>query len=154
MVLFASTSINPNILKAADLGEIGNEKRLKIKNVTKETDVGERQETKAVRVVHQRRRGLLLNKTNLRILQGAFGDTMDGWPGKIVVLYSTMAELPRQDGPRLAGADSAAEGRQLQQGASRQPSRTSPAESRRLMKNSTALTILSNSTTTFRTQVR
>ena len=34
-------------LKAADFGEVGNEKRLKIKNVTEETGVGEREETKA-----------------------------------------------------------------------------------------------------------
>jgi hypothetical protein len=36
---------------------------------------------------------LLLNKTNLRTLRGAFGDTMDGWIGKIVVVFPTMTDL-------------------------------------------------------------
>ena len=97
-------------MRAADLGEVGSEKRVKIKTVTKETDVGEKRKPRCACGSPTSTRGLLLNKTNLRDLQGAFGDVMEAWSGKIVVLYADHGRLPRQNGPRHAGADSAAEG--------------------------------------------
>ena len=63
MVLYASDFDQSRYLKAADLGEIGGEKRVKIKTVTKEIDVGERQETKACVWFTNIDKGLLLNKT-------------------------------------------------------------------------------------------
>ena len=101
MVLFASDFDQSKYLKAADFGEVGNEKRLKIKNVTKETGVGEREETKACIWFTTVERGLLLNKTNLRVLQGAFGNSMDSWPGKVVVVFSTMADFRGKMSPAL-----------------------------------------------------
>ena len=89
-------------LRAADLGEIGSEKRVKIKTVTEERSmVGEKQETSSCVWFTNDEQGLLLNKTNLRTLQGAFGDDMDAWAGKIIVLYSDHGRLPRQDGPAM-----------------------------------------------------
>jgi hypothetical protein len=90
MVLYASEFDQSRYLKAADIGEVGSEKRVKIKVVTKETDVGEKQETKACVWFTNLEKGLLLNKTNLRTLQGAFGDAMDAWASKIAVLYVIM----------------------------------------------------------------
>ena len=102
MVLYASDFDVSNYLKAADLGEIGSEKRVKILKVTKEVDVGEEKKTKAcVWFTNIRDRGLLLNKTNLRTLQGAFGNSMEVWPGKIVVLFSIMADFRGQMTPAL-----------------------------------------------------
>jgi hypothetical protein len=101
MVLYASDFDQSKYLKAADLGEVGNEKRLKIKNITKETSVGEREETKACVWFTTVDRGLLLNKTNLRVLQGAFGNSMESWAGKIVVVFSTMADFRGKMSPAL-----------------------------------------------------
>jgi hypothetical protein len=101
MVLYASDFDQSKYLKAADLGEIGGEKRLKIKTVTKEIEVGERQETKACVWFTNIDRGLLLNKTNLRVLQGAFGNDMELWAGKIIVAYSIMAPFRGQMVPSL-----------------------------------------------------
>ena len=95
-MLYASDFDQSKYLKAADLGEIGSEKRVKIKTVTKEIGVGERQETKACVWFTNLDKGLLLNKTNLRVLQGAFGNVMDAWAGKIAVVYSTMADFRGQ----------------------------------------------------------
>jgi hypothetical protein len=89
-MLYASDFDQSKYLKAADIGEVGSEKRVKIKAITKETDVGERQETKACVWLTNLEKGLLLNKTNLRTLQGAFGNVMDAWVGKITVLYVIM----------------------------------------------------------------
>jgi hypothetical protein len=100
-MLYASDFDQSKYLKAADIGEVGSEKRVKIKAVTKETDVGERQETKACVWFTNLDKGLLLNKTNLRVLQSAFGNSMEAWVSKIVVLYSVMAPFRGQMVPSL-----------------------------------------------------
>src|SRR5262249_43256875 len=38
-------------------------------------------------------RGLPLNKTNNRTLRGAFGDDVDGWKGKIIIVFPTMTDV-------------------------------------------------------------
>jgi hypothetical protein len=38
-------------------------------------------------------KGLVLNKTNNRTVRAAFGDDTDSWPGKIIVMFPTMAEM-------------------------------------------------------------
>jgi hypothetical protein len=101
MVLYASEFDQSRYLKAADIGEVGSEKRVKIKAVTKETDVGERQETKACVWFTNLDKGLLLNKTNLRTLQGAFGDAMDAWASKIAVLFVIMDNFRGKMGPAV-----------------------------------------------------
>jgi hypothetical protein len=100
-MLYASDFDQSKYLKAADLGEIGSEKRVKIKAVTRETGVGEREETKACVWFTNLEKGLLLNKTNLRVLQGAFGNLMEAWAGKIAVVYSTMADFRGKMTPSL-----------------------------------------------------
>src|SRR5882762_8119721 len=101
MVLYAHDFDQSKYLRAADLGETGSEKRLKIKIVTKEIDVGEERRTKAVVWFTNTDKGLVLNKTNLRTLQSAFGDQMDLWVGRIVVVFSTMADFRGQMVPAL-----------------------------------------------------
>ena len=88
MTLYASDFDRSKYMKAADLGPTGTEKRFKIKNCTKET-VGEKEEAKACVWFTTHPKGLLLNKTNLRTLQGALGDKMDNWTGKVVILFVT-----------------------------------------------------------------
>ena len=88
MTLYASDFDQSKYMKAADLGPTGIEKRFKIKNCTKET-VGDKEETKACVWFTTHTKGLLLNKTNLRTLQGALGDNMDNWPAKVVILFVT-----------------------------------------------------------------
>ena len=111
MVLFASDFDQSKYLKAADLGEIGSEKRFKIKAVTKEIDVGEKQETKACVwfTNSDQRAGSQQDQPadsarRLRRRHGRLGRQDHRH-------LSDHGRLPRQDGPRLAGADSAAEGR-------------------------------------------
>ena len=88
MPLYASDFDQSKYIKAADLGPTGTEKRLKIKACTKET-VGEKEEAKACVWFTTYTKGLLLNKTNLRTLRCALGDNMDGWAGRIIILYVT-----------------------------------------------------------------
>ena len=38
-------------------------------------------------------RGCPLNKTNLRILKGLFGDPVSGWDGKIIVVFPVLTEM-------------------------------------------------------------
>ena len=49
-------------------------------------------------------RGLVLNSTNNRTLRGAFGDDCDGWAGKIIVVFPTMADFRGKMGPRCGCA--------------------------------------------------
>ena len=46
-------------------------------------------------------RGLLLNKTNLRTLRGAFGDDTANWIGKIIVVFPTMTDVRGKLTPAL-----------------------------------------------------
>ena len=43
----------------------------------------------------------MLNKTNNRTIRGAFGDAVDGWAGKIIVVFPTMAEFRGKMEPAL-----------------------------------------------------
>ena len=36
---------------------------------------------------------LILNKTNLRALQGAFGDSVTDWVGKVIIIFPTMTDM-------------------------------------------------------------
>jgi hypothetical protein len=70
------------------------ERKLKIKAVTEEEiGIGKDKEKKLVVWFTNDPRGLVLNRVNNRTLRGAFGDVCDGWVGKIIVLFPTMAEF-------------------------------------------------------------
>ena len=43
----------------------------------------------------------MLNRTNNRTLRGAFGDDVDGWKGKIIVLFPTQADFRGRMVPAL-----------------------------------------------------
>jgi hypothetical protein len=47
------------------------------------------------------KKGLILNKTNLRTLKGAFGDDTSNWVNKVIVIYPMMAELRGKMVPAL-----------------------------------------------------
>jgi len=87
-------------LKASDLGEVGAEKKAKIKAFTKEV-IGDEQQLRMCVWFTNLQKALLLNKTNLRVLQAKFGDSAEASVGKIVILYSIMAPFRGQIVPAL-----------------------------------------------------
>jgi len=90
-MLIASNYDQSRFFKAEDLTT---EKKLKIKAVTEEeVGIGKDREKKLVVWFTNDVRGLVLNRVNNRTLRGAFGDVCDGWAGKIIVLFPTMAEF-------------------------------------------------------------
>ena len=105
MVLLASTYDESRYFKAADLAA---EKKLRIKNVTEETigmdkdkDKDKDKEQKLVVWFTNDKHGLILNRVNNRTLRSAFGDAVDGWGGKVIVLFPTTAEFRGKMGPAL-----------------------------------------------------
>jgi hypothetical protein len=91
MVLLASAYDQSRFLKAEDLPA---EKKFRIKVVTEEeVGVGKDKERKLVVWFTNDEHGLVLNKTNNRTIRGAFGDACDGWVGKIIIVFPTMAEF-------------------------------------------------------------
>jgi hypothetical protein len=96
MVLLASSYDESRFFKAGDLE---NEIRLKIKNVTEEKMADG--EMKLTVWFTTSKRGLVLNRTNNRTIRGAFGDDVAAWSGKVIVLYPTTAEFRGKIGPAL-----------------------------------------------------
>jgi hypothetical protein len=91
VVLLASNYDQSRFLKAGDLSA---EKKFKIKTVTEEeVGVGKDRERKLVVWFTNDEHGLVLNKTNNRTIRGAFGDVCDGWVGKVIAVFPTMAEF-------------------------------------------------------------
>jgi hypothetical protein len=72
-------------------GDLVSEKALRIKTVTVETMP--RGEQKPVLWFTNHQKGLILNKTNNRTLRGSFGDDMEQWSGKVIVVYPTTADF-------------------------------------------------------------
>lgn len=99
MVLSASNYDKSKYLRAEDLDR---EKKFRIKAVTEE-EVGEgRDKEKKLTVWFTNdERGLVLNRTNNRTIRGAFGDPVQGWPGKIIVVFPTLSEFRGKMVPAL-----------------------------------------------------
>jgi len=98
MVLLASSYDQSRFLKAADLQR---EKKFRIKAVSEEMVGTEKQEKKLVVWFTNDERGLVLNKTNNRTIRGAFGDAVDGWTGKIIIVFPTMVDMRGKLTPAL-----------------------------------------------------
>jgi hypothetical protein len=99
MVLLASDYDQSRFFKAADLTQ---EKKLRIKDVTEEwIGTGADKEKKLVVWFTNDERGLVLNRVNNRTIRGAFGDPIEGWKGKIIILFPTMAEFRGKMGPAI-----------------------------------------------------
>jgi len=98
MVLLASSFDQSKYLRAEDLTQ---EKLLRIKSVSVEMiGRGPKQEQKPVVWFTNHAKGLPLNKTNNRTIRGAYGDDMEGWAGKLIVVYPTQADF----GGKMVGA--------------------------------------------------
>ena len=95
MVLLASDFDKSKYFKAADLS---GEKKFRIKSVSVE-EIGT--ENKPVLWFTNDERGLPLNLTNLRTCSGAFGDNMEAWVGKIIVIFPTMVDMRGKMVPAL-----------------------------------------------------
>jgi hypothetical protein len=87
MVILASEFDKSKYLRAEDLKA---DKKLRIEKVTVEVMADKKQ--KLTVWFTNDLRGLVLNKTNNRVLRGAFGDDVSGWTNKIVVVFPTMVE--------------------------------------------------------------
>jgi hypothetical protein len=91
MVLLASEFDKSKYFRAEDLKA---DKKLRIEKVTVEViGNGVDKEQKLTVWFTNDPRGLVLNKTNNRVLRGAFGDDVSGWKNKIVVVFPTMVEF-------------------------------------------------------------
>jgi hypothetical protein len=84
MVLLASDYDKSRFLNAVDDLK-GGERKFKIKEVTAE-DVGK--ESKLVVWFTNDKKGLVLNKTNNRVLRKEYGDDVEGWTGKIIAVFA------------------------------------------------------------------
>jgi hypothetical protein len=99
MVLLASSYDQSRFFKAADLET---EMKLKIKSVTEEQiGTAAEKETKLVVWFTNDDRGLVLNKTNNRTIRGAYGDPVDGWIGRIIIIFPTMVDVRGKMGPAI-----------------------------------------------------
>jgi hypothetical protein len=88
MVLLASAFDQSKFMNA---GDFVSEKALRIKAVTVENLP--RGEQKPVLWFTNHQKGLILNKTNNRTLRGSFGDDMEKWAGKVIVVYPTQTDF-------------------------------------------------------------
>jgi hypothetical protein len=99
MVLLASEYDKSKYLKSDDLDR---EKKFRIKAVTEELVGADRdKEKKLVVWFTNDPRGLVLNRINNRTIRGAYGDDVAGWPGKIIIVFPSMAEFRGKMGPAL-----------------------------------------------------
>jgi hypothetical protein len=99
MPLLASNYDTSKFFKASDLES---EMKLRVAKVTEEVvGVGADQQKKLAVWFTNDQRALLLNKTNLRTLSGAFGDDCDGWAGKVIVLFPSTVDLRGKMVPSL-----------------------------------------------------
>ena len=99
MVLLASEYDKSKYLKSDDLER---EKKFRIKAVTEELVGADRdKEKKLVVWFTNDQRGLVLNCINNRTIRGAYGDAVDGWVGKIIIVFPSMAEFRGKMGPAL-----------------------------------------------------
>jgi hypothetical protein len=99
MVVLASQYDQSRFWKAADLTA---DKKFRIKNVTEEfVGMGKDREQKLVVWFTNSEKGLVLNRVNNRVIRSAFGDAVDGWTGKIIVIYPTSAEFRGEMTPCL-----------------------------------------------------
>jgi hypothetical protein len=99
MVLFASDYDKSKYLRAEDVKQ---DKRFRIKAVTEEIferDGGK--EKKLVLWFTNDERGLVLNKTNIRTLRGAFDDDTTNWVGKVVAVFAAMTDFRGKMTPAL-----------------------------------------------------
>ena len=76
-------------LKAEDFGD--EDMVLTIKTLEME-EVGKDKEDKWILYFEEFEKGLVLNKTNTKVIAGIYGDDTDEWEGKLVTSYTTEVE--------------------------------------------------------------
>ena len=98
-MLLASDYDKSKYLKAEDLQRV---KKFRIKTVTEEElGIGDKKEKKLCVWFTNESRALVLNKTNNRVLRGAFGDDTAGWPNKIIEIFPMMVDVRGKLSPAL-----------------------------------------------------
>ncbi len=79
-------------VKASDL-EDGPKTVVMRELVVEEIGQGKQREPKGVLYFHSRNKGLVLNATNCRTIEDAYGTESDNWPGKSIELFSTETDF-------------------------------------------------------------
>jgi hypothetical protein len=98
-MLLASNYDQSRYFKAED---VATEKKLRIKNVSEELiGMGAEKEKRLVVWFTNDEHGLVLNRTNNRTIRGTFGDAVDGWTNKVIVLFPTQADFRGRMVPAL-----------------------------------------------------
>ncbi len=80
-------------LKASDLQ--GRDHSVIIERCEREK-VGREDEMLPILYFKDKQKGLILNKTNAKVIGGIHGPETDGWPGKAITLYSTEVDFAGQ----------------------------------------------------------
>ncbi len=93
-----SDAFPSNYLKAADL----NNRTIKvtIDKVLFE-EIGQHKDKKPVMYFNKVKKGLVLNKTNATTIGAMHGETMEGWTGKEIELFSMMVPFQGQNVPAI-----------------------------------------------------
>lgn len=76
-------------LKAADL----NDREVKLVILTVELEAIGDDDKKPVVYFTKAKKGLVCNKTNAKVIAGAYGNDTDEWPGKEIVLFPMMVQF-------------------------------------------------------------
>jgi hypothetical protein len=91
MVLLASSFDKGKYCKAADIDK---ERKFRIKSATDEVvGMGDDKEHRLVLWFTSDERGLVLNRTNIRVLRETFGDVVDSWVGKVIAVFPTSVDF-------------------------------------------------------------
>jgi hypothetical protein len=80
-------------LRSGDVGD--NQLRLRISHVDLE-DVAQGEDPKPVLYFLGKTKGMVMNRTNSKVIAEAYGDDTDTWQGREIILYST--QVPFQGG--------------------------------------------------------
>ncbi len=93
-----SDAFPSNFLKAADL----NNRTVKVMiNKVVFEEIGQEKKSKPVIYFDKVQKGLVLNKTNAVEIAAKYGETMEGWTGKEIELFSMMVPFQGQNVPAI-----------------------------------------------------
>ncbi len=93
-----SEAFPSNWLKATDLNN--RTVKVKIDKVVFE-EIGQNKDKKPVMYFEKVQKGLVLNKTNATEIAAKHGETIEGWTGKEIELFSTMVPFQGQNVPAI-----------------------------------------------------
>ena len=94
-----TTAFPSKYLRADDLG--GREFKVLVDRVELEDVSGDGSEFKPVLYFSERKKGLVLNRTNSGVIAAVYGEETDAWSGRPVVLFPTQTQFQGRTVPCL-----------------------------------------------------